>query len=51
MNKVLTPTQVQKTVMKGIEVKKESHSDTAFSAGSLRAARRAAGSVQHAVDW
>jgi acetoin utilization deacetylase AcuC-like enzyme len=30
--------------------KKESHSDTSFSAGSLRAARRAAGAVQHAVD-
>ena len=27
------------------------HSDTAFSAGSLKAARRAAGAVQHAVDW
>ena len=26
------------------------HSDTSFSAGSLRAARRAAGAVQHAVD-
>lgn len=42
---------VQKSVMKGLEVKKESHSDTSFSAGSLRAARRAAGAVQHAVDW
>mmetsp|Transcript_28513 Transcript_28513/g.43107 ORF Transcript_28513/g.43107 Transcript_28513/m.43107 type:complete len:1126 (+) Transcript_28513:144-3521(+) len=41
---------VQKTVMKDIQVKKESHSDTSFSAGSLRAARRAAGAVQHAVD-
>jgi acetoin utilization deacetylase AcuC-like enzyme len=26
-------------------------SDTAFSVGSLKAARRAAGAVQHAVDW
>jgi acetoin utilization deacetylase AcuC-like enzyme len=26
-------------------------SDTSFSAGSLKAARRAAGAVQHAVDW
>ena len=44
---------VQKTVMKdfGGTVKKDSHSDTSFSAGSLRAARRAAGAVQHAVDW
>jgi hypothetical protein len=44
---------VQKTVMKdfGVHVKKDSHSDTSFSAGSLRAARRAAGAVQHAVDW
>jgi acetoin utilization deacetylase AcuC-like enzyme len=42
---------VQKTVLKEFQVKKESHSDTAFSAGSLRAARRAAGAVQHAVDW
>lgn len=32
------------------DLKKESHSDTSFSAGSLRAARRAAGAVQHAVD-
>jgi hypothetical protein len=42
---------VQKTVMKDITIKKESHSDTSFSSGSLRAARRAAGAVQHAVDW
>ena len=44
---------IQKTVMKdfGGTVKKDSHSDTSFSAGSLRAARRAAGAVQHAVDW
>jgi SHAQKYF class myb-like DNA-binding protein len=32
-------------------VKLGSNSDTAFSAGSLKAARRAAGAVQHAVDW
>ena len=31
--------------------KSEGHSDTSFSAGSLKAARRAAGAVQHAVDW
>lgn len=31
-------------------VKLGQHSDTSFSAGSLRAARRAAGAVQHAVD-
>lgn len=44
---------VQKTIMKdfGGTVKKDAHSDTSFSAGSLRAARRAAGAVQHAVDW
>jgi hypothetical protein len=33
------------------QVKLGTNSDTAFSAGSLRAARRAAGAVQHAVDW
>lgn len=32
-------------------IKQAAHSDTSFSAGSLRAARRAAGAVQHAVDW
>jgi acetoin utilization deacetylase AcuC-like enzyme len=32
------------------EVKFTEHSDTAFSAGTLRAARRAAGAVAHAVD-
>ena len=32
-------------------IKLGQHSDTSFSAGSLRAARRAAGAVQHAVDW
>lgn len=41
---------VQRTMGRDIEVKKGSHSDTSFSAGSLRAARRAAGAVQHAVD-
>jgi Histone deacetylase domain len=43
---------IQKAVMRnfGGAVKKDSHSDTSFSAGSLRAARRAAGAVQHAVD-
>jgi len=30
--------------------KEDRHSDTAFSVGSLKAARRAAGAVQHAVD-
>lgn len=33
------------------KVKLGVHSDTSFCAGSLRAARRAAGAVQHAVDW
>jgi acetoin utilization deacetylase AcuC-like enzyme len=32
------------------DIKKGSHSDTSFSAGSLRAARRAAGAVKHAID-
>lgn len=32
-------------------IKLGQHSDTSFSVGSLRAARRAAGAVQHAVDW
>jgi hypothetical protein len=32
-------------------IKQADHSDTSFSSGSLRAARRAAGAVQHAVDW
>jgi hypothetical protein len=43
---------IQKAVMRNFAgtVKKDSHSDTSFSAGSLRAARRAAGAVQHAVD-
>ena len=33
------------------QVKLGINSDTSFSAGSLKAARRAAGAVQHAVDW
>ena len=33
------------------EIKDRAASDTSFSVGSLRAARRAAGAVQHAVDW
>lgn len=45
--------QVQRSITKVEEssVKMSEHSDTSFSAGSLRAARRAAGAVQHAVDW
>mmetsp|Transcript_20977 Transcript_20977/g.43864 ORF Transcript_20977/g.43864 Transcript_20977/m.43864 type:complete len:1271 (-) Transcript_20977:79-3891(-) len=43
---------VQRSMIKVSEsaVKSIANSDTAFSAGSLRAARRAAGAVQHAVD-
>lgn len=43
---------VQRSMIKVSEsaIKSVSNSDTAFSAGSLRAARRAAGAVQHAVD-
>eukprot|EP00531_Pseudo-nitzschia_arenysensis_P020379 CAMPEP_0116124778 /NCGR_PEP_ID=MMETSP0329-20121206/5460_1 /TAXON_ID=697910 /ORGANISM="Pseudo-nitzschia arenysensis, Strain B593" /LENGTH=1205 /DNA_ID=CAMNT_0003618777 /DNA_START=244 /DNA_END=3858 /DNA_ORIENTATION=- len=44
---------VQRSMTKVIDsssVKLGEHSDTSFSAGSLRAARRAAGAVQHAVD-
>lgn len=41
---------VQRTMMRDSTVKKGAHSDTSFSSGSLRAARRAAGAVQHAVD-
>jgi len=41
---------VQREVLRGANIKIKEHSDTSFSAGSLRAARRAAGSVQHAVD-
>jgi hypothetical protein len=37
--------------MRGASVKMSSYSDTSFSSGSLRAARRAAGAVKHAVDW
>lgn len=43
--------KVQRKVLKEKETKEGLHSDTAFSAGSLKAARRAAGAVQHAVDW
>lgn len=43
--------KVQRKVMKGETTKEDKHSDTAFSVGSLKAARRAAGAVQHAVDW
>jgi SHAQKYF class myb-like DNA-binding protein len=44
---------VQRTMIKidDASVKCGLTSDTSFSAGSLRAARRAAGSVQHAIDW
>lgn len=44
---------VQRSMIKVQEssVKLGQHSDTSFSAGSLKAARRAAGAVQHAVDW
>ena len=44
---------VQRTMIKVDEsrIKIADNSDTAFSAGSLKAARRAAGAVQHAVDW
>jgi SHAQKYF class myb-like DNA-binding protein len=44
---------VQRSMIKIAEsrVKLGANSDTAFSAGSLRAARRATGAVQHAVDW
>ena len=44
---------VQRSMIKIDEssVKLGVNSDTSFSAGSLRAARRAAGAVQHAVDW
>eukprot|EP00934_Nitzschia_sp_Nitz4_P004319 Nitzschia sp. Nitz4//scaffold93_size78505//34867//38603//NITZ4_005420-RA/size78505-augustus-gene-0.49-mRNA-1//-1//CDS//3329560288//4309//frame0 len=43
---------VQRSMIKVAEssVKLGQHSDTSFSVGSLRAARRAAGAVQHAVD-
>lgn len=44
---------VQRSMIKVDEssIKLSDNSDTSFSAGSLRAARRAAGAVQHAVDW
>ena len=42
---------VQRKILKDEKTKDDTHSDTAFSAGSLKAARRAAGAVQHAVDW
>ena len=42
--------QIQKKVIREAQVKEGEHSDTSFSAGSLKAARRAAGAVQHAVD-
>jgi len=43
---------VQRSMTKVAEssIKLGAHSDTSFSVGSLRAARRAAGAVQHAVD-
>ena len=43
--------KVQRKILKEAKTKEDDHSDTAFSAGSLKAARRAAGAVQHAVDW
>lgn len=44
---------VQRSMIKIADssVKLGMNSDTSFSAGSLKAARRAAGAVQHAVDW
>ena len=44
---------VQRSMIKIAEsnVKLSDNSDTSFSVGSLRAARRAAGAVQHAIDW
>lgn len=41
---------VQRNILKDGKAKEDINSDTAFSAGSLKAARRAAGAVQHAVD-
>lgn len=41
---------VQRKIMPEAKPREDGHSDTAFSAGSLKAARRAAGAVQHAVD-
>jgi acetoin utilization deacetylase AcuC-like enzyme len=42
---------IQRKFIKDAMTKSDGHSDTSFSAGSLKAARRAAGAVQHAVDW
>ena len=42
---------VQRSMMKDETVEIGTHSDTSFSVGSLKAARRAAGAVQHSVDW
>lgn len=52
-SRVVLCLQVQRTMIKVAEpqIKLGQHSDTSFSVGSLRAARRAAGAVQHAVDW
>lgn len=41
---------VQRTILREPSIKISAHSDTSFSSGSLRAARRAAGAVKHAVD-
>eukprot|EP00804_Cyclotella_cryptica_P009399 CCRYP_017340-RA/>CCRYP_017340-RA protein AED:0.12 eAED:0.12 QI:70/1/1/1/0.85/0.62/8/1082/1108 len=41
---------IQRKFIKETMAKADGHSDTSFSAGSLKAARRAAGAVQHAVD-
>ena len=51
---IFSDSKVQRSMIKvqdSRHVKLGEHSDTSFSAGSLRAARRAAGAVQHAVDW
>jgi len=41
---------VQRTMLKDDNVEIGTHSDTSFGSGSLKAARRAAGAVQHSVD-
>ena len=41
---------VQRAMMKDDSIEVGNHSDTSFGAGSLKAARRAAGAVQHSVD-
>lgn len=41
---------IQKKFVKEAMAKGDGHSDTSFSVGSLKAARRAAGAVQYAVD-